>query len=215
MRASVENVFPGPFRKLENLLWKWILLNREMIKFWDGKDCPWWYNERASISTFAGAVWNAGGIVLEEYASRKRKGRRNALGRCDLYFTIEHKEYVAEAKQWWLNAGSRARHMDVNVRKCLDEACEDSKQNRPEHQGGETIIGIAFIVPRIPQSDLENEVVGERIKEVQDVLIEIAKKEKCALAWVFPRGSRKLEAEDDNYIYPGAAVMIKQVQQKA
>jgi len=209
MQVSAEKVFPGHLKKLEKLLWEWTYLNRKMIKFWDGKDCPWWYNERASISTLAGAVWNAGGIALEEYSSRKRKDRRNALGRCDLYFSIGNKKYVAEAKQCWLNAGSRTQDMEVNVRKCLGEACEDSKQNRSEHQGGETLIGIAFIVPRIPPSDLENEVVGERIKAVQDALTGIAGNE-CALAWIFPRDSRDITADDDGYIYPGTAVLIKQ-----
>jgi hypothetical protein len=75
MGASVETVNSGPLKKLEKLLLNWTWLNREMIKFWKGKDCPWWYNERTSISTLAGAVWASGGIVLEEYTSKKRRGQ--------------------------------------------------------------------------------------------------------------------------------------------
>lgn len=209
MHASAENVFPGPLKKLEKLLWEWTWLNREMNKFWEGKDCPWWYNERASISTLAGAVWNAGGIALEEYASRKRKAGRNTLGRCDLYFRIEKEEYVAEAKHCWLNAGSRARFIEVNMVECLDQACIDAKKNRPGLQGEETLLGIAFIVPQIPKFDIEKNAVGERIVKVQKILKKIARNE-CALAWIFPRNSRnKLKAEDDGYIYPGTAILIK------
>jgi hypothetical protein len=124
---------------------------------------------------------------------------------------IGYKEYVAEAKQCWLNAGSRTRDMNGPVLDYLDQACKDAKTNIPDHQGGEAVLGITFVVPRIPQYDLENEAVGERIKEVQDTLLGIAKKERCALAWIFPRGSRKMAAEEDNYIYPGTAVLIKQV----
>lgn len=211
MRATTENVFPGPFRTLKELLWEWTWLNREMAKSWKWKDCPWWYNERASISTLAGAVWSAGGIALEEYASRKRRGSGNSHGRCDMYFCMEHKEYVAEAKQCWLNAGSQAGDMSVPVKDCIVQACNDAKNNRPDLQGGEALLGITFVVPRIPQSDLENEVVGERIKKVQDTLLGFARKERCALAWIFPRNSRTLKAKDDNYLYPGTAVLIKQV----
>ena len=42
-----------------------------------GLDAPWWYNERASVSTFAAAVVSIKGLVLEEYAEKKkRRGRK-------------------------------------------------------------------------------------------------------------------------------------------
>lgn len=215
MRASVEKVIPGPLKNLEKILRNWTWLNREIIKSWEGKDCPWWYNERASISTLAGAVWHAGGIVFEEYSSRKFRGRRNVHGRCDLYFSMEHKmgykEYVVEAKQCWLNAGSRAKDMNGPLQDYIDRACKDAKNNRPDLRGGEALLGVTFVVPRLPQYDLENEAVGERIKEVQDTLLGIAKKERGALAWIFPRVSRNMTSDDDGYTYPGTAVFIKQV----
>jgi hypothetical protein len=37
------------------LLAKWLKINRDYIEENDCKDCLYWYNERASISTFAGA----------------------------------------------------------------------------------------------------------------------------------------------------------------
>ena len=211
MRATAENVFPGPFRKFEKLLWEWTWLNREMAKSWKWKDCPWWYNERASISTLAGAVWNAGGTALEEYSSKKRKGRRSAYGRCDLYFRIGRDEYVTEAKQCWLSAGRHAIYMERNVRSRLNDACEDAKRTAIDLRGGETILGILFIVPCVPRKS-EEDVLGERTKKVQEVLIDIARKEKCALAWIFPRDARKMTMRDEGYIYPGAAVLIKRVE---
>ena len=165
----------------------------------------------ACVSTLAGAAWNARGIALEEYASRKRKGHKKAHGRCDLYFRMGRNGYVAEAKHCWLRAGVRAENMSEKVRKCLSSACNDARKNTPSLYRNETLLGIAFVVPRIPQSDLEKGAVGERIEDVQGALIGIAKKEKCALAWIFPRGSREMAAEDDNCIYPGTAVLIKQV----
>ena len=211
MRASAENVFPGPFRKFEKLLWEWTWLNREMAKSWKWKDCPWWYNERASISTLAGAVWNAGGTALEEYSSKKRTGGRSTNGRCDLYFRIGRDEYVTEAKLCWLSAGRQARYMERNVRSWLDVACKDAKRTDSELQGGETILGILFVVPCIPIKS-EEDFLGERIKKVQEALIDIARKEKCALAWIFPRDARKMTYRGAESIFPGTAVLIKRVQ---
>ena len=43
----------------------------------EGLDAPWWYNERASVSTFAAAVVSIKGLVLEEYAENKKpRGRK-------------------------------------------------------------------------------------------------------------------------------------------
>ena len=211
MPAHVEKVEPGPLKKLENLLWWWTWLNRDMAKSWKWKDCPWWYNERASISTIAGAVWNAGGTALEEYSSKKRKGGRSAYGRCDLYFRIGRDEYVTEAKLCWLSAGRQARDMEGNVRYWLDEAYKDAKRTAVDLRGGETILGILFVVPCVPQKS-EEDFLGERIKGVQEVFIDIAKKEKCALAWIFPRDARKMTYRGAGYIFPGTAVLIKRVQ---
>jgi len=51
-------------------------------------DAPWWYNERASLSLFAGAVWKCKGWVFEEFITKKhmttRRGKRkNRHGRGD------------------------------------------------------------------------------------------------------------------------------------
>jgi hypothetical protein len=212
MRASAEEVFPGPFRKLEKLLWEWTWLNREMAKSWKWKDCPWWYNERASISILAGAIWNTRGIALEEYASRKRKGRANSHGRCDLYFKLGNTEYVTEAKHCWLNAGRQAKHMTGIIEAFILDACRDSERNRHTVKNDETLLGILFIVPRIPPLEgKDTSEIFERLIAVQKSLKEVAKKEKCALAWVFPRNSRKSKPDDDTYIYPGTAVLIKRV----
>lgn len=202
MYAYAEKVDPGPLKILEDLLWEWTWLNRDMARSWGWKDCPWWCNERASISTLAGAAWNSRGVALEEYASKKREGHQESLGRCDLYFRLEGKGYIAEAKHCWLRAGVRADNMPIRILKYLTSACKDVKKNAPSLYRNETLLGIAFIVPRIP-SEYEYEAVGNQIKSVQEALIMIAKEQKCALAWIFPRGARGMAAEDDDYIYPG------------
>jgi len=209
MRVSTEKVSPGPLRALRGLLREWTWLNREIARTWGWEDCPWWCNERASISTLAGAVWNSRGIALEEYASRKRKVRGEALGRCDLYFKIGKTGFVAEAKHCWLRAGIRAENLQARVSRCLSRACRDARKNSPSLNKDEILLGIAFIVPRIPRSDVDH--VGKRIVDVQNVLEIFAKKKQCAIAWIFPRNSRKLMVAEDDCIYPGIAVLIQRV----
>ena len=36
------------------------------------RDVPWWYNERASLSVFARAVWASGEVAFEEFFEEKR-----------------------------------------------------------------------------------------------------------------------------------------------
>ena len=68
-------------------------------------DVPWWYNERASLSVFAGAIWRAGGHCFEEYSDEKRDFRRRSHrlgkgypGRVDLYLSWRRFDFIAEAK---------------------------------------------------------------------------------------------------------------------
>ena len=94
----------GRLRSLRPVLQKWVALNRTLYQNWGKKDCPWWYNERAILSIFAGAIWRSGGLAFEEFSNLKRKKsrRRNRYrkyaGRSDLYFQIKSKEYVVEVK---------------------------------------------------------------------------------------------------------------------
>ena len=49
------NAEPLPEFKTVLSMWKKMMMN---LDWWDDKkDAPYWYNERASLSLFAGAVW--------------------------------------------------------------------------------------------------------------------------------------------------------------
>jgi len=43
---------------IEPILIQWLKINREYLEEYDCDDCLYWYNERASISSVAGAVWS-------------------------------------------------------------------------------------------------------------------------------------------------------------
>src|SRR4051812_574579 len=96
------------------LLKKWIHANREYVHRCVDEDAPWWYLERASVSTVAAAAWLAKGIALEEYTTAKSrlplKGRPRVSQncRCDLYFSLlknkkknTHHDFICEAKLIW------------------------------------------------------------------------------------------------------------------
>jgi hypothetical protein len=63
-------------------------------------DVAYWYNERATLSTVAGALWLAGYVVLEEYCTRRGgNGPDAGTGRTDLWCKLDGEEYTVEAKQ--------------------------------------------------------------------------------------------------------------------
>jgi hypothetical protein len=59
---------------LADVLWEWLGVMDRYVRL-SGGDLPWWYNERASISVFAGAVWRTG-----ERADQARWQARRAVG---------------------------------------------------------------------------------------------------------------------------------------
>jgi len=209
MLERLESVKLGPFRNFKGLLLEWTWLNKHIAQAWNWEDCPWWCNERASLSTLAGAVWNIRGIALEEYASCKLKSKKESRGRCDLYFRLKRNGYVAEAKLCWLRPGAPVESMSEQIRKCLSNACVDASKNSPSLYRDETLLGIAFVVPRIPQQKIEDGNVGEQIRDVQKAILHVYDSKECALAWIFPRNARNMKSEDDNCIYPGTAILIK------
>jgi hypothetical protein len=94
---------------LQGVLREWVRVNEEFARRGQRfNDVPWWYNERANVSVFAGAVWRNRGRAFEEFSATKRKigtttGRLHGSvpGRVDMYFeTRDGNEYNLEAKSW-------------------------------------------------------------------------------------------------------------------
>ncbi|WBX91992.1 hypothetical protein [Pseudoxanthomonas mexicana] len=72
--ARIEHVkTTREFRGLHPLLTAWVELIQDYCRCDDYDDNPWWYNERASLSTLAGAAWRKPGwYALEEFSTTKR-----------------------------------------------------------------------------------------------------------------------------------------------
>lgn len=190
------------------VLCEWRKLNERIADEWHYWDVPWWYNERASFSVLAGAIWNSGEFAFEEFSDEKRRSSPRSLrshklynGRVDLYFNIRGKDFIAEAKICWPRCGRLNFFRQNMIENSLADACRDIRKSKPY---GQRRLGMLFVAPRW-RSSLKHE-IDHRI----DVWISRIKEIDCdAMAWTFPAGARRFQ--EYGYIYPGVAVFIKEV----
>jgi hypothetical protein len=183
---------------------QWMKINTRLANEWaEFNDAPWWYNERASLSLLAGAVWVCGGTAFEEYAADKKNlaQRLRYKGRSDIYFVLGDKHFVAEAKWHWSGATRSGRRTAETIRSKLRSATNDvRKQPRVE---GQTPLGILFVTPYIKRSE------NKRVDELIEGWLEELKCVRCSrLAWVFPKSARLLGLKS---ICPGVAVLIDEI----
>jgi len=187
---------------LRPVLREWVNANRRLGRAWQSdKDAPWWYNERALISVFAGATWRLGGDAFEEFSEGKR-GRRKRVhaGRVDLKFSINGNEFKAEAKQCWPGCATTSSPVPY-ISRWLEGAKRDVGRCPP---GDFRRLAILFGVPYL-KKDRERE-LPDRISWI----IEQARLvEADAVAWVFPNLPVLPTMRD--YIYPGIIVWVKEV----
>jgi hypothetical protein len=125
---------------LEPALKYWQVLNES----WGISDAPWWYNERASTSFLAGAIWKYGGWLLEEFSTDKLVGQRKnktVVGRCDIAFGIDGQDFWGEAKQCW--PALNGKNNNSMIITSLDHA---EKQVKSGKERGYTGLAIAFVV---------------------------------------------------------------------
>jgi hypothetical protein len=189
------------------VLRKWIAANKRFGDVSNWHDVAWGYNERASLSIFAAAIWDAGGIALEEYVESKDAGAtgrsraKKYKGRCDLYGTFNAKPYILEAKICWPSLFGKT--WKEGVLEKLEEAEDDAKVTATPNN--ETRAALLFVSPSIPRSKLE------RSDTLKRNFIDFLKQrtEFCS-AWTFPGEARKFcwKGEEER-LYPGSAVVIK------
>jgi hypothetical protein len=205
---DLREVIAEPLPFLEDLLWEWITVQERYVRLSKGKDALWWYNERSSLGALAGAVWRAGGVVLEEYStekvSRSRTGTRaRAVGRGDMDFALGGREFVVEAKQCWPRIGGTQKQKATEyLKKNITAAKADVKRAHVER--GSLRLAVVFATPRCLQKAdsldlcLENWVHAARSLN------------KYARAWIFPEACKNLcWPSKTGRIYPGGAVFIR------
>jgi hypothetical protein len=173
--------------------------------FWDYKnDAPWWYNERALLSLFAGAVWKCKGWAFEEFTTDKRRiTKRGNLkagkGRGDIIFGIGKANFVAEAKQCWPIIGRKSDNSLGNIAKAMKIAQSETSR-LPAH--GKRL-GIVFVTPRLHETNIPyaDEILQTFTKGLRKI-------KNTTLAWSFPAEKRTLNGKD-GFRYPGIVLLIK------
>lgn len=114
----------------------------------DLHDLAYWYNERATLSTLAGALWRTGCVVLEEYrTTRSGPVRDGVAGRADLWCRIASDEYTVEAKQ--SPKLSYPRRPGTLVRAVETQIKEASVQCASDRHGGSNRLAMVFVVPKL------------------------------------------------------------------
>ncbi len=144
---------------------QWLKLNREFIEDYDYEDCLYGYNERSTISSFAGAVWRCGGYAQEEYIAEKGKDKRN--GRIDLYFNFSNTDVIVEAKQKFIKLVSNSKKdLEKHITESFNEAISDIRETKKANDYGDLNLGILFIVPFWEQGSEQ----GENLKEIRKIV---------------------------------------------
>ena len=199
-----------PLRSLHTILKEWVRLNTNLGRQWSKTgNLPWWYNERALLSIFAGAIWRKNGHVFEEFSEMKlgRVDKKEANGRVDLWFETSGGEFRAEAKHALIPITNKSKQQN-SLNALMKRAVADAGCNPPD--GGESRrLAIAFAVPYIVAKTTR-----EKHQKQIKWFIEMAKAvDYDAIAWVFPN-LKKLPAPD-GWACPGIVIFIKEVKRSS
>lgn len=197
---------------------------RALLKSWiaaverycnQADDNPWWYNERATLSTLAGAAWTMGWSALEEYVSVKRlkiaiEGVDHGTlrkGRVDLVLVSPKSTQIAiEAKQ----ALQPVKGYQYVIA-AMDAAWKDSNYLLSHHYHRR--FAVTFVVPSISSKLLEDENTELQglLEDWLGKVYEIAMKRgrPIHMAYVFP-ALRDLPYEHDNRHFPGVVILMEE-----
>ena len=196
---------------LRSVLVEWVNVIDELAKRWQkDRDVPWWYNERADLSTLAAGIWRSGGHALEEFSTEKRKigettGRLfgNYTGRLDMYFeTAGGANFYVECKSCWSGIGQPGVKQVNRIRKLLEVARQDVKKFHP-HGGGRRL-GVVFAKPYLDNSSKVD--LRERVAAWLRLW---DKRYFDAMAWAFPLACKCGIGTEARA--PGVAVFIKEL----
>lgn len=193
----------GTIRSLLPILTSWLKVIDTYLNYSDLEDSPWWYNERATLSSFAAAVWAANGVALEEYATVKGKTRQAWTGRCDLYIGISSQQFACEAKQAWCPIGRRSKKGFSNAKSGINDACDDA---RKLDKGEGRRLGLCFAVPYLPPRDAKY--IEHQLNDWLKAILNI---DRSSIAWIFPKSARRSITTENGYFYPGIALIIREV----
>ena len=173
-------------------------------------DVCWWYNERASVSTFAIAAGKTPGwVALEEYSTSKEalgdEARAAAkYGRCDLYVANKEQEFAFEFKQAWQTLFPTAPGTYLSLEKGWTDALADSRKLKSD-EGDRHFAGL-FVVPFAPVGRSADAVkdAWNRLRTAVMALDDIA-----AMAF-YSRSAPGIENSKGNRTFPGVFLALRE-----
>lgn len=190
-------IYNSKLSHYRDLLEEWIACTNDYIGVWDGKDLPYWYNERANVSVLAGAAWRSGYTALEEFQAKKKASEVDEkTGRNDLYITNrQHAAYI-EAKvvfpdiQKYASATAERLNLAVNDAHIIIDSAEDTIK-----------IGAVFVAPH-------NKVHPASHEKIDSFINSISLIDCDAVAWCSHPLAQSQISHDERY-YPVIAVVLK------
>jgi len=184
----------------EDILLEWVKLVVDFSNKYDSEDSLYWYNERATLSSLAGAMWRNDCFVLEELSIDKFSNRGEEWpGRADMWLLIGNTEYIIESKQVWVSLSKRASATHKKIITSLKDARKDAVNAK---WNGSKALGMTFVTPRIPPSE-----VKYKEQYVAKFQRELKKFDYDFMAYAFPNEARVLST--GGYSYPGVALLAR------
>lgn len=215
-------VYAGSLPTLKPLLTAW---TQVVLRYCDNEgycDNPWWFNERATLSTLAAAAWTLDGwAALEEFNTRKRGGivpkdrtdEGSRHGRCDLY--VSHKRghsYAIEAKQAWQAIGNDA---DAEATNLMMAAAWDDV-GKLDKEEAKRRLAVTFVIPFLAKkiANVPNAGIEHTRSVVDDWLrtnpIDALDRTPHAYAWVFPGNTAEFYNGKSGRVFPGVLMLIEE-----
>lgn len=217
--GALSLVYTPKLRALRPVLEAWIDAVHRYCELQEHDDAPWWFNERASLSTLAGAAWAwRDWAALEEYATTKKrvmpKGKvdegglspeRN--GRCDLLILGRSTNFAIEAKQAWQSIGSRSEGV-ANIHKAMKRAWRDAGDLHLDE--GDHRLAATFVVPYVPKKSIGDGHPHGLVRQWLDSSpFDMDDRTPAALAYVFPKDYGSFETRDKKGYFPGVVLVIE------
>jgi hypothetical protein len=179
----------------------------------DGKDAPYYYNERANISLLAMGAWNAGAIALEEYPAKKKSKHEDpesnhAMGRCDLAIRLKGKqEFQIEAKHVWMRGHYNDKTIGSRIKSGFVSAFKDANRDtEATARLGCVFFPVSFQTTAFPKySESARALIATEI-------LRYTRHEAHVWAWCFPKQVRMLkekEGKGDTRFWPGLIMGMK------
>lgn len=183
------------------ILQKWIAVQLAYSKAMGNADQTWWYRERTCVGFLSAAVWQSGGVTLEEWQTKKGPKEQSRHGRCDLYACRGKQEFFIEAKHMYSNALENRDRELRNIQRTLDKARKDASLLQCEEC---LKLGVLFLAPVYPTGhDSIHRHISEWLKEIEEKI------HHSAMAWLYqPR--RTIKSGGGEKIAPGIVLLAAQ-----